>query len=392
MPFITTDNMRLFYRLEGAAEKPALILSNSLGTDHEMWAPQIPHFLDYFRVLRYDTRGHGASDAPGGDYSIELLARDVLELTRALGIGKFAFCGLSLGGMTGQWLAAHAPERLSALILANTSALMAPKSNWDTRRQAVLTSGMSAIADMVIGRFFSAETLASDSPYPHSTRNTFLGTNPVGYAGCCAAIRDMDQVALLRKITVPTLVISGDRDVSTPWVGHGEILAREIPGARAVHLPAPHLSNLERPHSFTASVLDFLLPPFPPGDDSLRAGEAVRRAVLGDEHVDRSKASATDFTRDFQELITRYAWGMIWTRPGLDRRTRRMLVIAMMASLGRWEEFRLHVRTGLARDLEPSDLKEVLLQTAIYAGVPAANTGFQIANEEIDKVKIPKNQ
>ena len=392
MPFITTDNMRLFYRLEGAAEKPALILSNSLGTDHEMWAPQIPHFLDYFRVLRYDTRGHGASDAPGGDYSIELLARDVLELTRALGIGKFAFCGLSLGGMTGQWLAAHAPERLSALILANTSALMAPKSNWDTRRQAVLTSGMSAIADMVIGRFFSAETLASDSPYPHSTRNTFLGTNPVGYAGCCAAIRDMDQVALLRKITVPTLVISGDRDVSTPWVGHGEILAREIPGARAVHLPAPHLSNLERPHSFTASVLDFLLPPFPPGDDSLRAGEAVRRAVLGDEHVDRSKASATDFTRDFQELITRYAWGTIWTRPGLDRRTRRMLVIAMMASLGRWEEFRLHVRTGLARDLEPSDLKEVLLQTAIYAGVPAANTGFQIANEEIDKVKIPKNQ
>ncbi len=392
MPFITTDNMRLFYRLEGAAEKPALILSNSLGTDHEMWAPQIPHFLDYFRVLRYDTRGHGASDAPGGDYSIELLARDVLELTRALGIGKFAFCGLSLGGMTGQWLAAHAPERLNALILANTSALMAPKSNWDTRRQAVLTSGMSAIADMVIGRFFSAETLASDSPYPHSTRNTFLGTNPVGYAGCCAAIRDMDQVALLRKITVPTLVISGDRDVSTPWVGHGEILAREIPGARAVHLPAPHLSNLERPHSFTASVLDFLLPPFPPGDDSLRAGEAVRRAVLGDEHVDRSKASATDFTRDFQELITRYAWGTIWTRPGLDRRTRRMLVIAMMASLGRWEEFRLHVRTGLARDLEPSDLKEVLLQTAIYAGVPAANTGFQIANEEIDKVKIPKNQ
>jgi 3-oxoadipate enol-lactonase / 4-carboxymuconolactone decarboxylase len=392
VPFITTDNMRLFYRLEGAAEKPALILSNSLGTDHEMWAPQIPHFLDYFRVLRYDTRGHGASDAPGGDYSIELLARDVLELTRALGIGKFAFCGLSLGGMTGQWLAAHAPERLSALILANTSALMAPKSNWDTRRQAVLTSGMSAIADMVIGRFFSAETLASDSPYPHSTRNTFLGTNPVGYAGCCAAIRDMDQVALLRKITVPTLVISGDRDVSTPWVGHGEILAREIPGARSVQLPAAHLSNLERPHSFTAAVLDFLLPPFPAGDDSLRAGEVVRRAVLGDEHVDRSKASSTDFTREFQELITRYAWGTIWTRPGLDHRTRRMLVIAMMASLGRWEEFRLHVRAGLARDLEPSDLKEVLLQTAIYAGVPAANSGFQIANEEIEKVKIPKNQ
>ncbi len=124
----------------------------------------------------------------------------------------------------------------------------------------------------------------------------------------------------------------------------------------------------------------------------MKAGEAVRRAVLGDEHVDRSKASATDFTREFQELITRYAWGTIWTRPGLDRRTRRMLVIAMMAALGRWEEFRLHVRAGIARELEPSDLKEVLLQTAIYAGVPAANTGFQIASEELEKIKSAKNQ
>ena len=392
MPFITTNNVRLFYRLEGSAEKPALVLSNSIGTDHGMWAPQVPDLLDHFQVLRYDTRGHGASDTPSGDYSIEMLAKDVLDLTRALGIDKFAFCGLSLGGMTGQWLGANTPDKMTALILANTSAMMAPKSNWDTRRQTVLSGGMAAIADLAIGRFFSPETLASASPYPHSIRNTLLGTNPIGYAGCCSAIRDMDQVAMLKKISVPTLAISGDRDVSTPWTGHGEILAREIPGVHAVHLPAAHLSNLERPHSFTAAVLDFLLPPFPAGDDSTKAGEAVRRAVLGDEHVDRSKASATDFTREFQDLITRYAWGTIWTRPGLDRRTRRMLVIAMMAALGRWEEFRLHVRAGLARDLEPSDLKEVLLQTAIYAGVPAANSGFQIANEELEKMKAAKAQ
>jgi 3-oxoadipate enol-lactonase/4-carboxymuconolactone decarboxylase len=392
VPFITADNVRLFYRLEGSDNKPALVLSNSIGTDHGMWAPQMPDLLAHFRVLRYDTRGHGASDAPSGDYSIERLARDVLDLTRALAIDKFAFCGLSLGGMTGQWLAANSANRMTALVLANTSPLMAPKSFWEARRRAVLTGGMAAIADLAMGRFFSADTLASDNPYPHSVRNTLLGTNPIGYVGCCAAIRDMDHVAMLKKIGVPTLVISGDRDVSTPWVGHGEILAREIPGARAVHLPAAHLSNLEKPHSFTAAVLDFLLPPFPAGSDSMKAGEAVRRAVLGDEHVDRSKASATDFTREFQELITRYAWGTIWTRPGLDRRTRRMLVIAMMAALGRWEEFRLHVRAGIARELEPSDLKEVLLQTAIYAGVPAANTGFQIASEELEKIKSAKNQ
>jgi 3-oxoadipate enol-lactonase / 4-carboxymuconolactone decarboxylase len=390
--FITTNNVRLFYRLEGSAEKPTIVLSNSIGTDHGTWAPQMADLLDHFRVLRYDARGHGASDTPSGDYSIEMLAKDVLDLTRALGIDKFAFCGLSLGGMTGQWLGANAADRVTTIVIANSSALMAPKSNWDTRRQAVLSGGMAAIADLAIGRFFSAETLASGSPYPHSVRNTLLGTNPIGYAGCCAAIRDMDQVAMLKNISVPTLVISGDRDVSTPWAGHGETLAREIPGARAVHLSAAHLSNLEQPHSFTAAMLDFLLPPYPAGDDSMKAGEAVRRAVLGGEHVDRSKTSATDFTREFQDLITRYAWGTIWARPGLDRRTRRMLVIAMMAALGRWEEFRLHVRAGIAHDLETPDLKEVLLQTAIYAGVPAANTGFQIANEELEKIKAAKPQ
>jgi 3-oxoadipate enol-lactonase/4-carboxymuconolactone decarboxylase len=391
LPFATTDDIRLFYRLEGGDKRPALILSNSIGTDHGMWELQMLGLLPHFRVLRYDTRGHGASDAPGGDYTIERLARDVLDLTRAVGIDEFAFCGLSLGGMTGQWLAANAPDRIIAVILANTSALMAPKSNWDTRRQAVLNGGMAAVADLAMGRFFSAETLASDNPYPPSVRNMLLGTNPTGYVGCCAAIRDMDQIGMLKKINVPTLVISGNRDVSTPWAGHGEILAREIPDARTVHLPAAHLSNLEQPHSFTTAMLDFLLPS-PAAGNGLEAGEAVRRAVLGDDHVDLSKASATDFTREFQELITRYAWGTIWTRPGLERRTRRMLVIAMMAALGRWEEFRMHVRAGIARELEPCDLKEVLLQTAIYAGVPAANTGFQIANEELNKMKPSKNQ
>jgi 3-oxoadipate enol-lactonase / 4-carboxymuconolactone decarboxylase len=391
LPFATTDNIRLFYRLEGSDKRPALVLSNSIGTDHGMWDLQMPGLLPHFRVLRYDTRGHGASDAPDGDYTIERLARDLLDISRAAGFDKFAFCGLSLGGMTGQWLAANAPDKLTALVLANSSALMAPKSNWDTRRQAVLNGGMAVVADLAMGRFFSGETLASDNPFPPSIRNTLLGTNPTGYAGCCAAIRDMDQIGILKKIKIPTLVISGDKDVSTPWAGHGEILAREIPAARAVHLPAAHLSNIEQPHSFTAAVLDFLLPS-PAGGNTLEAGEAVRRAVLGDDHVDRSKASATDFTQEFQELITCYAWGTIWTRPALDRRTRRMLVIAMMAALGRWEEFRMHVRTGIARELEPCDLKEVLLQTAIYAGVPAANTGFQIAGEELDKLKSAKNK
>jgi len=239
---------------------------------------------------------------------------------------------------------------------------------------------------LALGRFFSAETLAANSPEVNAIRSVFLGTSPTGYIACCATLRDADNTASLRNINVPTLVIAGDRDVSTPWQGHSEVLAREIPRARAVHLPAAHLSNLERPRSFSTALLEFLLPPAASADP-LEAGFTVRRAVLGDAHVDRSIAAATDLTRDFQTLITRYAWGTIWTRPGLSHRVRRLLVLAIAAATGRLEEFRLHVRAGLEHELEPCDLKEVLMQTAIYAGVPAANTGFHIAAEEMEKLR-----
>lgn len=386
MPFVTIDNTRLFYRQEGKAGAPVLVMSHSIGTDHAMWAPQIADLLPHFQVLRYDTRGHGASDASKGEYTVELLARDVLGLTAALGISKFAFCGLSMGGAIGQWLAIHAPDSLTGLVLANTSPQFGPPANWETRIRMVREGGMNAIVDVVMGRFFSSSTLARGDVDANSVKSVLLGTDPEGYAGCCAALRDVDHRESLRTIRVPTLVIVGDRDVSTPWEGHGEILAREIPGARAVRLPAAHLSNLERPRSFTTALLEFLQPA-PVEVDTLEQGFAARRAMLGDAHVDRAIAGTNDFNREFQELITRYAWGTIWTRPGLDRRTRRLLVLAMMAALGRTEEFGMHVRAGLMHELEACDLKEVLLQTAIYAGVPAANTAFQIAGSEIEKSK-----
>jgi 3-oxoadipate enol-lactonase/4-carboxymuconolactone decarboxylase len=379
LPFTTVDDARLFYRLEGNANRPVLVFSHSLGVDHNLWDPQTADLLPHFRILRYDTRGHGASDAPAGDYSIERLASDVLGLADTLGISTFAFCGISLGGFIGQWLAARAHGRVSHLILANTSPHAGPASNWETRKQAVVSGGMSAVGDMFYQRSFMPETLARGEPRAESLLRTFLGTNPVGYASCCAAVRDMNQTAMLRDIRVPTLVIAGDKDVATPWEGHGEVLAREIRSARAIHLPAAHLSNVERPRSFSAALLDFLLPA---PENSRAAGEKVRRAVLGDAHVDSAIAKATDFNRDFQDLITRYAWGSVWTRPGLDVGRRRLLALVTMASLGRWEEFRLHVRTGLAHELELCDLKEALLQLAIYAGLPAANTAFQIAKEE----------
>jgi 3-oxoadipate enol-lactonase / 4-carboxymuconolactone decarboxylase len=382
MSFAIVNGVRHYYRLEGLEGQPVLVLSHSISTDHGMWQPQMADLLRHFQVLRYDTRGHGASDSPPGDYSVEQLARDALALVDQLGIRKFAWCGLSMGGVIGQWLALHASDRLTHLVLANTSARIGNRTLWEARIKSVRDGGMAGIVDLAMQRFFSAKTLQSRDPHAFSVRSVLLATNPEGYLGCCAALRDFDSTQQIKQISVPTLVIAGDQDVSTPWENNGEVLARDIPNAKAVRLPAAHLSNIDQPHSFTAALLQFLLLDQRSSTDR---GFEVRRRVLGDAHVDRSIASATDLTRDFQELITRYAWGEVWSRPFLDDRTRRLLVLALMAANSRWEEFRLHLSAGLEHELEPSDLKEVLLLVAVYAGVPSANTAFHLAQQELAK-------
>jgi 3-oxoadipate enol-lactonase/4-carboxymuconolactone decarboxylase len=378
MAFAALDGFRCYYRLEGVPGHNVVVLAHSLGVDHGMWEPQIAALTAHFRVLRYDHRGHGASDAPAGDYTIEQLGRDALRLLDWLGLERVAWCGVSLGGMVGQWIATHASDRLSRLVLANTSPRIADPAGMDARRRVVLADGMAAVVDTVMARFFAAPLLAANPPRVASTRETFLATDPVGYAGCCAAVRDFDGTATLPRIATPTLIVSGDADVSMPWDTHGAVLAGAIPGADVARLATGHLSNLGLPRTFTRALIRFLQ-----GDtrDRFEAGVELRRAVLGVDYVAARLAGATDLTRDFQRWITEYAWGGIWTRPGLEVDTRRLLVIAIAAALGRWEEFRLHLRAGLVAGLEWADVEEVLLQTAVYAGVPAANTAFAIASE-----------
>ena len=378
MAWLELDGFRAYYRLEGDEGRPLLALAHSLGLDHGMWDPQMADFLAHFRVLRYDLRGHGATDAPAGDYTIDQFGRDALALLDRLGIERARWCGLSLGGMVGQWLAIHAPDRLSHLVLANTSARLAEPAAMEARRRTVLAEGMAAVADAVMGRFFTRGRLEANPPIVASIRVTLLANNPAGYASACAAIRDHDVVAALRQIRTPALIVSGDADVSMPWDEHGQVLARELPHARVVRLPTAHLSNLGLPRAFTRAVLEFLVDR---PADSFDAGLEIRRAALGREHVDRAM-TANELTRTFQEFVTRYPWGTIWTRPGLDHRTRRLLVLVTTAVLGRWAEFRMHLTAGLERELEWSDVEEALLQTAVYAGVPTANTAFHIAVEE----------
>jgi 3-oxoadipate enol-lactonase len=260
MPFASSKNCRLYYRLEGSPAKPPLVMVHSLGTDHGLWDLQLPALLPHFKVLRLDVRGHGASDSTPGDYTIDLLASDVLACADACGLTRFAYCGLSLGGMIGQWLGAHYPDRPTRLVLANTSPRMADPTAFDNRRGIVMNQGMAGIEDAVMQRFFSPATLASENPLVESTRSALLSAQPVGYAGCCAAIRDMDQRPSLPSIQTPTLVIAGDIDLSTPWPGHGDLLANTIPGAQSVLLHAAHLSNIEQPTAFNQALLQFLKP------------------------------------------------------------------------------------------------------------------------------------
>ncbi len=257
MPSLQANGIRHFYRYDGNEDKPVVMLVHSLGCDHSLWDRQAADLLPYYRVLRYDVRGHGASESTPGDYTIELLARDALAIADQLGIEKFFYAGLSMGGMIGQWLGANAPGQIHRLVLANTAAQFPAPDILENRRRTALETGMASFAETALVRGFTPETIEARPPVVSSMKSVLLATNPVGYAGCCAALRDLNQLNLLPRIASPTLIIGGDRDVSTPWQGFGEVLANGIPGAKSLVLQAAHLANLEQPEAFSRALLEF---------------------------------------------------------------------------------------------------------------------------------------
>ncbi|WP_153076776.1 3-oxoadipate enol-lactonase [Paraburkholderia bonniea] len=382
MPYLTVNGIQLHYRIDGdSTDAPWLVLSNSLGCDLSMWAPQVSALAQQFRVLRYDTRGHGQSSAPPGPYTIEQLSSDVLGLMDRLGIERAHFCGLSMGGLTGIALAARHAERFERVVLCNTAARIGSPEVWLPRAAKARSEGMAALADAVLSRWFTARFVAHEPLVLAALQDGFVHTSAEGYAANCAALNAADLRADTARITAPVLVLAGTHDLATT-PAQGRDLALRIADARYVELDAAHLSNLEQAPLFTRTVLNFLKEQTAmTNDERYEAGLEVRRAVLGEAHVERSLAARTELNHEFQDLITRYAWGEIWTRDGLPRHTRSLLTIAMMVALNRTEELALHLRAAKNNGVTRAEIKEVLLQTAIYCGVPAANSAFHLADK-----------
>lgn len=254
---VSVEGARIAYRVDGPPDAPALVFSNSIGMDLSMWEPQAQLFAGRFRVIRYDSRGHGRSDAPPGPYTLERLSRDVLALLDALAVRRTSICGLSLGGLVAQWLAVSAPERLERLIIANTAARIGTAASWEERIVSVRAGGMRAIRDAGVARYFSEPFRAQHPAVAQRIGAVLEACPPEGYIGCCAALRDADLRGEIARIHLPTLIIAGAHDVATTPAQAQELHAA-IAGSQLAVLDAAHLSNLEQPHAFNARLLAFL--------------------------------------------------------------------------------------------------------------------------------------
>ena len=257
MPMIDADGCLLNVSVEGRSNGPTLMLSNSLGCTLQMWEPQMKALTQVFRVIRYDRRGHGKSSVPPGPYSMERFGRDVLAILDDLNIDKVHWCGLSMGGMVGQWLGANAPERLGKIVLANTACYYPDPTNWHNRIGAVKEGGLAAIADTVMGAWLTADFREREPQITARLKAMLLASPVEGYIACCEALSTLDQRELLSRIRSPTLVIAGRHDMSTP-ISAGEFIRSRIAGASMTILDAAHISNVEQPHAFTDAVVGFL--------------------------------------------------------------------------------------------------------------------------------------
>lgn len=255
--FVTTDDGVRLHVIAGTGDGVPLVMSNSLGTDTGLWSAQVDALAPRYSVWRYDTRGHGRSGAPAGEYSLDRLGKDLIAVIDASGAERADICGISIGGMTALWAARHAPHRVRRVILANTAARIGNDALWAERIRGARTDGMSALAEASMVRWFTEGFRARHPDVVARLRKTFEATSVDGYVGCCAALRDADLRPEAARVACPALIVTGRHDPSTP-PADGRWLGDQIRGARVVDLDAAHLSNVERADDFTVAVRDFI--------------------------------------------------------------------------------------------------------------------------------------
>lgn len=258
MNFFSSDGVRLAYRVDGPDHAPPLIMINSLGTDLRMWDPQMLLLGHAWQIIRYDCRGHGASDVPTGDYTLEQLGHDLLALLDTLHIEQAHLCGLSLGGIVALWCAIMHPQRVTRLVLANTAARIGTNESWYTRIDAVRSGGMASIRDAILARFLSQPFRQQHPETVQQLGEMVVATDPVGYIGACAALRDADLRELASTVRTPSLILAGALDESTPPSQAQELHAAIADSQLIVFSETAHLSNVERPQEFSEAVLSFL--------------------------------------------------------------------------------------------------------------------------------------
>lgn len=432
-----TTAKTLQYRFDGPEHAPVLILGPALGTTWHMWDRQLPELTRQWRVMRYDLPGHGGAPAEPAA-SVGDLADRLLRTLDEVGVDRFGYGGCSLGAAVGVRLALDHPDRVAALALVSAAARHGTADSWRQRGVVVRANGLGQFSHTVPERWFTHAFRAAQPAIVDWAVQMVRSTDAACYIAACEALAAHDVRADLGRVTVPTLVVAGAEDPATP-PADARALVAGIPDAKLAVVPgASHLGPVEMPQAVSdllvrhfdsawnepagrpgtaypantpgspaptstaalappagvphpqsaaeTTVLP-LLPSAAPAEevrpDPYPRGLRARRDVLGDAHVDRTAAQADDFTGDFQDLVTRYAWGEIWTRPGLDRRTRSCVTLATLVAGGHLDELASHTRAALRNGLTPSEIKEVLLHTAVYCGLPAANSAFAVAQRVI---------
>ncbi|GGU86072.1 3-oxoadipate enol-lactonase [Streptomyces filipinensis] len=426
---MSTTTELLEYSFDGPESAPVLVLGPSLGTTRHMWDRQVPELTKQWRVLRFDLPGHGGAPAhPAG--SVAELTTRLLATLDSLGLQRFGYAGCALGGAIGIELALRHPERLASLALVAASPRFGTADEFRQRGVVVRTNGLDPIARTAPDRWFTGGFAAAQPAITEWAVQMVRTTDPGCYIAACEALAAFDVRPELARVGVPTLVLVGaDDQVTGP--AEARTLVAGIPDARLAVVPgASHLVPVEQP----AAVTDLLAhhfstawqQPFDTGQTVLPAASAVpvpaavppavpvaeiapaaapaqpaarpdryetglkiRREVLGDAHVDRALAQADGFSGDFEDFVTRYTWGEVWDRPGLDRRTRSCVTLSVLAAGGHLEELAVHTRAALRNGLTPDEIKEVLLQTAVYCGVAAAGSAFRVARQVILEETTP---